>query len=92
MSVILLVRARQELTEEFVARLKGYFGSDIDFVDVEPRTPEELDELVSQHNAVAVLLRENPLPVKAMKRVPCIPLRPGQLVKLTSIEPSVEPL
>lgn len=90
-SVILVVRARHELTPELKDLLAEKFG-DIEYIDVEPHTPEELEQQVSQHEAVAVLLRENPLPVLAMKRVPCIPLREGPLVRLKSIDPEVEPL
>lgn len=92
--VVLLVRSRQELTAEIVLQLKDKFGDDIEFIDVEPRTPDDLGALCVQHAAVAVLLRENPLPIVAIRAgIPCIPVRHGQaLQRLVSVESVTEPL
>ena len=88
MKTVLLVRSRRELTDDRIKELEVKLGDDeLTFVDVEPKTPQELDDLVVQHSASAVLLRENPLPAIAMHRVPVIPLRLGQpLKKLVSVE------
>lgn len=89
---VLLVRARQELTKEFEDKLTANFG-ECNFIDVEPRTPQHLLDLVREHNAIAVVLRENPLPALAMRVVPCIPLRPGEpLQRLTDVSLTTEPL
>ena len=92
-SIVLLVRSRQELTDTIEQQLKEKFG-EVEFIDVEPRTPTDLLELCQQHDAVAVLLRENPLPVLAMEAgIPCIPVRHGlALQRLVSVDSVTEPL
>ncbi len=94
MAVILLVRSREELTEEIKQQLRTKFEEDLEFIDVEPRTPEELFRLTQQHQAVAVLLRENPLPKTTIEAgIPCIPIRHGeQLCRLVSVDAVTTPL
>ena len=88
-SNVLLVRCKHELSDELTDQLELAFpdAGELNFINVEPSTPEELLSLVQEYKAIAVLLRENPLPLLAMELVPCIPLRPDQpLQKLASLK------
>lgn len=91
--IVLLVRARQELTDTIEQQFKEKFG-DVEFIDVEPLDPTDLLNLCQKHDVAAVALRENPLPVLAMEAgIPCIPIRHGHaLQRLVSVELLTEPL
>lgn len=97
-TTVLLLRSRQELTPELRAMFEAQYGA-CEYVDVEPRTAEELEEMVEHYRAkgyfVAVALRAQALPdlVIANGSAPCIPLRPGQpLARLTSVHQGLVPL
>lgn len=93
---VLCVRVQvEQIPPPAIKLLQDHFGEDLELEFVNPFTPEQLDELTSDPDVVAVYLQERPLPTIVVEKgeVPCTLLNPnGQLVRLVKVNAEFEPL
>lgn len=78
---------------------RAIHGEEVEFVPVNPQTPEELDSLVANPEVVAVYLQERPLPLNQIAGAgsgdpnikPCVRLVDGELRQVTKINVNDQP-
>jgi hypothetical protein len=93
---ILLVRSRQELTDEARAQIQAMFpDQELNFIGATANTSQELLDEVAAVSAEMVVLRDEPLPERVLKQtlVPVVPIRPGQpLARIKAVNVELEVL
>jgi tryptophan synthase alpha subunit len=94
--LVLCVRVRPlSIPPQVKADIQAAFPDrDLQFIFVNPMTPEELAGQVAESAAVAVYLQERPLPATVLEegQVPCLVPTPDGVKRLKGIQPILEPL